>query len=506
MSALAFIGRAARNPAAWLAAATVGIALTLYAHDADGAFAIYDGAWYGHFAEYHPFHSILPHHPLFHAIALGLTELLRLAHVVHPGHVAIRLVAGIGGALVLLQIARLAGPERRWAGAAFAFVVFATRGFIAEAATGENLLPAIASALLLLECAAAPAPSLLRVGAALTLAACMRQDSLFLVPGMLIAFGPALPRGRRLAPVAKMLAVAGVATLAFYLLVFFFVSRVVGEDVWDYFTRFGRTARWNAPGATLGQHVAFHYASAGLAIVGRLWEHALPHILVAAAWVGVVLVAMRLLRGNDGSRRYAAAVLVTIAIRTPFYAWFEPQNFEWQLLPMVLLAALGARLARGVPRTSPRARAAAIAALVLTGVLVLAVHAPNTWELRQRRFATAVEKAVAAAGDGAYYIVIDKNAMIGVEMKLQEHKQLDQPYGVTADALGDLALAKRAELEKKGQGRRPIVVIGDRFIETGMPWDLLHAGEGFTAFDTPPPPKVRIVKHEGKAFAAILDP
>ena len=26
------------------------------------------------------------------------------------------------------------------------------------------------------------------------------------------------------------------------------------------------------------------------------------------------------------------------------------------------------------------------------------------------------------------------------------------------------------------------------------------------AFETPPPPKVRIVKHEGKAFAAILDP
>jgi hypothetical protein len=506
MSALASIGRILSNPAAWLAAATFGIALVLYAHDADGAFAIYDGAWYGHFAECHPFHSILPHHPLFHVIALGVTQILRLAHVVHPGHVAIRLVAGIGGALVLLQIARLAGPERRWAGAAFAFVVFATRGFIAEAATGENVLPAIATALLLLECAAAPVPSLFKVGAALAVAACMRQDSLFLIPGMLVALLPALPPGRRLAPVAKMVAAAGVVTLGFYLLVFLFVSRVVSEDLWDYFTRFGRTARWNAPGATVGQHVAFHYASCGLAIVGRLWEHALPHILVAAAWVAVVLVAMRLLRGSDGSRRFTAAVLVTIGIRTPFYAWFEPQNFEWQLLPMVLLAALGARLARGVPRTSARARRAGIAALALTGVLVLRVHAPNTSELRQRRFATAVEKALAAAGEGAYYIVIDKNAMIGVEMKLQEHKQLDQPYGVTVDALADLALAKRAELEKRGQGSRPIVVIGDRFIETGMPWDLLHAGEGFAAFETPPPPKVRIVKHEGKAFAAILDP
>ena len=118
----------------------------------------------------------------------------------------------------------------------------------------------------------------------------------------------------------------------------------------------------------------------------------------------------------------------------------------------------------------------------------------------------ASEKAISAAGDGAYYIVIDKNAMIGIEMKLQEHKQLDQPYGVTVDALGELALVKRAELQKKGQGERPIVVIGDRFIETGMPFDLRHAGEGFAAFETPPPPKVRIVRHEGKAFAAILDP
>jgi hypothetical protein len=216
---------------------------------------------------------------------------------------------------------------------------------------------------------------------------------------------------------------------------------------------------------------------------------------------------MRLLRGADPSRRYAAAVLVTIAIRAPFYAWFEPQNFEWHMLPMALLAALGARLARGAPATGPVAQRAALASLFLAGLVTLAVHAPNTWMLRQKRFATAIDAAIEAAGKKAYYVAIDKNAMIGVSLRHYEQQQLDMPYGVTPQRLADLAIAKRKELVARNEGDRPIVVIGDRFIETGMPYDLLHAGEGFAAFDTAPPmPGVRIVRHEGRAFAAIFDP
>jgi hypothetical protein len=487
-----------RDPAFWMALASIAIGLFLYAPDADGAFAIYDGAWYGHYAERYPAYSVLPHHPLFHLVVAGITALLGAAGVAGPGHVAVRLVAGLGGALVVWMVAGLADRRRRTAGAAFAFALFATRGFIAETATGENLFPAFAGALLLLKCASADSPSLAKIGAATALALCLRQDNLLVLPGALLAVAPALPREGRVRRLAAMLGVTALVTIAFYVLAWTWVRTLNDEGFLGYLTRFKRISGWQGA-LDVATRLALHLGSFGVALVGRHWFTVAPHLAVAAAWILAVLGSTGMLRGTRASRRYATAALVTIAIRLPFFAWFEPTNFEWQLMPMVLLAALGARTAAGEPATSPRWRAAGIGLLVVVGVAVFCAHASNTWTLRKRTLAEAIDKAVEAGGPRAYYLAMDKNAMLALEMRRLPYDQLDIGYGDDFRHLFKLAHEKRSLLHA------PIVAVGDRFVETGMSWDLEHAGEGFGTFDSAKPtPEISLVQYGGKTFAAVL--
>ena len=180
-----------------LVAVTMTIAVALFPYDCDAAFAVHDGIWYAEAAERYAPGSIIPHHPLFHVLVLGVLAPLEAAGVPHPGHVAIRIVAGLGGAWLLLQIAALAGWKRFAVGAAFAVVLLCTRGFIIEMATGENVLPAAAAGLFALVLAARPGGSLFAAGAALTIAGLMRQDNAFVAPGVAWAIAASRPAGTR---------------------------------------------------------------------------------------------------------------------------------------------------------------------------------------------------------------------------------------------------------------------------------------------------------------------
>ena len=145
--------------------------------------------------------------------------------------------------------------------------------------------------------------------------------------------------------------------------------------------------------------LALHLGSLGVALVGRHWFTPAPHIGVAAAWVlAIVARGDRLLRGTGASRRYATAVLVTIAIRLPFFAWFEPHELRVAADADGAPLALGARTARRRARDVARLRTAGIGLLVTLAVWVLAAHAPNTWKLRQRTLAQAIATAVEAGG------------------------------------------------------------------------------------------------------------
>jgi hypothetical protein len=485
-------------PAFWLGAVAFLIAVFLYEKDADGAFAIWDGLWYGHYAELRPAQSILPHHPLFHLIVAGLTKCLASQGFDGPGHLAIRIVAGLGAALVIWLVAALCGPGRPWVGFAFALVLFSTRAFIAEAATGENLLPGFAAALVLFQCATGDRPSVVKLGVATVFALCLRQDNLLLLPAALMVAAPKLEPGRRLRPLLGMLAVCGVIVLAFYFSAWLWVRTEVPKGFFEYLTRFGHTARYVGP-SDVDIRVSLHLGAFAAALVGRQWFEPGPHILLGGAFLALLAIATLLLRGRAPSARYAAAVLVTLAIRFPFYAWFEPDNFEWQILPIVLLVALGARTANGEPATSIVARRAGIALLVVIASTLLAFHAGNTLALRQRRLATAVSMAIEAGGPRAFFLPLDKSAMIAVELRLREYEQKDVPYGDPLTSMAQRALELRAKLN------RPIVAISDRFVETGMPYDLAHAGEGRAAFDAHKESKeFRVIEFEGKKFAAVF--
>jgi hypothetical protein len=491
-----------RNPTAWLAlfaVATLVLAVTLYAPDSDAAFAVWDGAWYGHMAQWHTPLSILPHHPGFHALVAGLMAVLRSAGVADAGHVAARVVAGIGAALVLVLIARLSGPGRRGIGLLFALVLFGSRCFILETATGENLFPAFAAALLLLECATADQPDLRKVSLALVLALVLRQDNLLLLPGVLLALIPALPRPGLIRRLALMLASSGAIVIALYCGAWLWARNDPGVDegLVKYLTRFAHTA--STEGLEVGLRTALHFGSLGVAVIGRWWEAPLPHILAGAAWVAGVLVATLRLRGTSPSRRYANAVLVTIAIRVPFYTWFEPQNFEWWMLTMLLLLALGSRTARGEPATSPSSRWAGVALLVALAAIPFAIHAPNTWALRQRTFAPAVDAAIRAGGPNAYYLAVEKNAYLALEMRHKACDRHDTPYGADVDPIALEAMKQHVER------KRPIVVLADRWVETGMPWDRDHAQDKLKSFDlvaTRPP--FTILRWQGRNYAAVI--
>src|SRR5262245_43433783 len=123
------------------------IAIWLYPFDSDAAFAVHDAIWYAVGAERFPGGSVNPHHPLFHGFVIGFTWLLKEFGVSGPGHVATRIVAGLGGSWLLVQICALAARRRVLVGAAFAFALFCYRGFLVEMAAGENVVPAAAAAL-----------------------------------------------------------------------------------------------------------------------------------------------------------------------------------------------------------------------------------------------------------------------------------------------------------------------------------------------------------------------
>ncbi len=387
-----------------------------------------------------------------------------------------------------------ASPARRAIGAACALVVLSTRGFVVEAAAGENLLPGFAAALFLLDVAARDRVDLPRLGGALFLALIARQDNIFLLPGVIIAAGAALPTARRAARLATMLGLTAAATLGVYVLSW--LGSASEESFVDYLTRFGRTAAWGTIFGVNADSVALHFAGFGAALVGRHWLAPAPHNLVGAAFVVLLAAAARLVRGTAPLGRFTAAVLVTVAIRIPFYVWFEPVNFEWQILPVVLLVALASRSARGTMLGTRRTERIGVAILILMALAIFAVHAPSTWKLRERRLETAVSEVIEQAGPDAWFVAVDKSTALALTMRGIPHERMlePEPHEVTL-RVGELLR----------HAPRPIAVIADRFIEDGMPFTDEHAGMWCAQFDLVPDSRTcRVLRREGKAYAAIL--
>src|SRR5262245_46675930 len=88
-----------------LAASALLVALFLFPFDSDAAFANHDGLWYAMKAERGASEFIVSHHILFHVLLYAVVKPLKLLGVASPGGSGVRLIAGIGAAVVLILVA-----------------------------------------------------------------------------------------------------------------------------------------------------------------------------------------------------------------------------------------------------------------------------------------------------------------------------------------------------------------------------------------------------------------
>jgi hypothetical protein len=458
----------------FLVVASMAIALFLYPFDSDAAFAVHDSIWYAVGAERYPAGSINPHHPLFHGFLIALVPPLRSLGIEQPGHVAARIVSGLGAAWLLLQICALAGRRRILVGSAFALLLLVTRGYIIEVATGENVLPAAAAALFALRVAARPNPSLVMTGVALTFAGLMRQDNVFIVPGIAWALVRGLPPGRKLRGLVWLGVGVGIATAAAYVVFWWFNVRGQ-ESVFHWLNRFGRGGSWTGPKEFSFSQLPVYCFSVAIAMTGRLSPPGTEREWVGLLYVAGILAPGLLFRGSEWRQGLGIPILLTLIGRALFHSWFEADNFEWLVLPVAFLIAYASSLTRGAPATPPAARVVGGALLLGLIAWVLYAHGAHSWQLRDRQLMRSVEEAVRVDRSRWRFLayggrVKEALVMLNVpELKdgapTAEGTFLDiAPRGTGVDEFFTMLEAER--------GRYPIptIVIADRFVIDGMPF------------------------------------
>lgn len=498
-------GRVQALVCAALAAAAAVTALTLLPFDSDGALAIHDPVYYGMGAERDPLGWILPHHPLFHALAAALTPPLRALGSAHPGHLSVRIISGLGAVWLLLQIVAMAGKDRALAGGGFALVLFATRGFLFETAAGETVIPAAAAAVFALRLATKPDPRPFAVGAALLLAVLLRLDNVLIVPGIVLGLLSGSPRGTRVSRIVAVLLGAGLLSLLAYV-----GAWMIGNNNPIPFDRWllpaGLTPWMGAPGLTWHR---FGLYATGIVIAtagqgsrfGALEPWTGLGVLAAIAAAGV------LLRGTTPDRRMLAPALVTLAARALFHTWFEADNFEWLMFPIALVAAASAGIARGAPATGPAARCGA--ALVLAGLVawMLGSHLPTTWQGRGRVYMGLVEEAAGLRRAGVRFLAQGETP--GTALAL-----LDVPFEKIGEVPG--RPDQTIDLIAAELGAHPVetvVILSDRFVINGQPYMVSKRERWRLSFDDLPETltaadglAVRLFRRDGLTLAARFTP
>lgn len=488
-------GRAAALAA--LAIAAVGLAVFLFPVDSDGAFASFDGVIYGIEAEQGTLPPENAFHPLFHVVKFPITRALARAGVASPGHVAVRLLAGIGAAWALWLVALAAGRAAWVAGAAFAAVLLATRGFLVNAAAGETVVPACAAALWVLhEVFRAPARPW-RVAVALTVALLVRADNVLIVPGALAAlwltWDPAV-RGRR---IVVALAFAAVATIAGYV-AFWWVATRGAVPIWTYMFP-ERVHDWTAQ--NVASRPLTHVDASSAAVVGRTWPLKDPNLWIGPGFVALQLVAAFLLRGSSRARPLAAGLALTLAVRGAFFSWYDVVNSKWAVMTLGLVAWTAASLCRGEPRRPRPARAAGLVLLAALAFAVPLVHGAFTLRLRDRGFIGAMRHAV-EEGRGARVLAMGPNVNLALDFLGVHHAILD----LRPDPSDSLAA-----LVREAQSRpEPALMIYERWtpwVVSGDPWMMLNAPRRRLPIDdASPSPSLRIITWDGYAYAARYEP
>lgn len=475
--------------------------LWLFPADSDGAFAAYDGVGYAMAAETGASEPSNFYHPLFHTAAKAATSALRRFDVERPGHVAVRVVSGLGAVATFLLIALAAGAKRWVAGLGFAAALFATWMFLVDAAIGETVVPGFAAALWAVAEASRTPVRPARAWLALVLALLLRADAILVVPGVIAGLLAGKDRGQSVRRVAAWLAIAGAATVAAYLL-FWWAQTDGGIPIWKWASSYpAMVSHWVSPKGLQLSAFSQHVDALSAAVVGKSWPPDRMNLWIGPSAVVALIAAGILLRGTARVGPLVAAALVTVVVRAVFFSWFDAANPEWSVFTLALAAFFGASLAAGEPRL---ARAPRIAGgLLLIGIIAgsLLGHGEFTWRLRSRAFIQAMRYAV-DQGRGCRVIVLGPDVDNALNFLRVEHTVLAIPPGAP-EAMPAIA----AELAARPE---PTLIVFERrapWMVTNVPYLMTHAPPpGLSLDDLPPTPGALAIQWDGYTYAIRYSP
>jgi hypothetical protein len=270
--------------------------------------------------------------------------------------------------------------------------------------------------------------------------------------------------------------ISGIITLGLYVAAWLASTR--GEsDFLAWLPGLGREGAFSGAGRLDGKRFGDYVFMIAVVMTGRIAPPQDANPLFGVAYVAVLLVAAVMLLGRSPRTALAAPFVVTLAGRALFHAWFEADNFEWLILPVALIAAFGAGLARGEPKTGLSWRRAGVVLLLATSIWIVVAHGPYTWRLRDRSFMRSMEAATAVDKTRWRFLAASVRADQALQMLDIPHRNVKEGPNALEDVNKELAAFPN-----------PTTIVWDRGLIDGMPYSLRHAREFYWEIDTMPVP------------------
>ncbi len=461
---------AARSKSSWpwiLGAACVALYLWSFPADCDGIIIGNDVVAYADDLIGGSEHPLLgsPNHLGYHWLCYLVYRVLAL----WPGSVmgnglalvAQQVVAAIGGGLTIVAIARLSARQGGWKIALpLSCALALTEGLWLSSAVGDSYLPAMSAAAWLLCSALGPvvgaqAPHSLTLFSLLLAATLIRQDAVWIVAPLFL-----LVPWRRLVP---LVVGAGLCSLGLYGLAWIHSGVETSFSTW----LLGEGARglWGKGWSVEGFGIAGRY----LMSIFQAAHFAHPQAGWATLCVLLTAVSLSWPFPRSAIRGVCACALYG-AVCFGFYAWWEADNFEYQIPMLLPFSAAAALLLR--PRGS-RARNFAQLGLLWTVATALFF---GTWltDIRPNRGSgMSVHSRLALEAAGPDGVVFELDAWEGLALTRERRFLLgDKLNSTTLIPMSGAAAPNRAEAtgrlrhrvrEFARSGRR-VVLIGDQVL------------------------------------------
>ena len=475
----------------------------IFGVESDAAYAINDALTNAAACELTPWRDINAHHILFHLGANGLTVCLEAVGIDRPGHHAVKTMSALGAALVA-ALTVLAAGRRWWAGLLLLAPLAATRGFWIEAGTGENVLLGAAGAVLATAMAFDPTKRARLVGAAVVFALLCRQDNLLLVPAWTWVLGRRLPAAGRAMALGRWLGVTGGVTLAAFAATWPCCDPGTPFRTWMLHTSAMQPeGHWSVTGGSMGSESwRLHLGALSILVVGFITEDTTANLAVALGFLAALGTMGVVLRGDQRTSGVLPFLGLVLLFRAPFYVWFEPQNFEWWIVPVCVACWCMASLTRGAERLSRFRLATGAAVCVVATASVVFGHGEHTWDLRDRSLSRLMDRAVAAGSVYQEQLWVPLSHRPRVGFRVRGLPTRNSAVNMSLEA----KIQHLGQLSAQNPGAA-IVAVEDRFVHDGsLLTDEAQQPRWAVADRFVALPGTRYLRRKGRIEAIIIAP